>query len=101
MLALRVNDVDRVIVPLDEKMLPQMIRQFLNGEKVSFSSALSEDMRSQLSSGYRFQRHLAMSVGETKVKLPTSVGLPLAITFQTSALASVEGKVQGWIRKWV
>jgi len=94
MICLRTNDVDQMLVPIEEQQLPQLLRNFLNGKKPSFASTFNE-LSSQLRSGKHFQQHLAMSIAETKTKMPTSAGFPLAIVWQTSAVASVQGKIQG------
>jgi len=97
MLCLRTNDIDQFIVPFDEQKLPQLLRKAINGEKIGFLQEYAE-IRQQLSNGKHFQQHIAMSIGETKTKIPTSAGFPLAIIWQTSAVASIQGKVQGEIK---
>ncbi|KAI6184877.1 hypothetical protein M3Y97_00643900 [Aphelenchoides bicaudatus] len=100
MICIRTNDIDQVIVPVDEHNLPQALRKAVN-EKKFFLASLSQEfsqMREQLSNGKHFQQHIAMSIGETKTKLPTSAGLPLAVIWQTSAVASIQGKIQGEIK---
>jgi hypothetical protein len=92
MIVLRTNDVDQFIVPVEEQKLPQMIRQFLDGKK---SFEMSSELRNDFATGKHFQQHIALTVAETKTKLPTSAGLPLEITWQTSAVASIQGKLQG------
>lgn len=81
MICIRTQDVDQVILPIDEQKMPDMIRKFLNGEKPSLSSPSYSELRAQLASGKHFQQHIAMTVGETKVKMPTTAGLPLAVRF--------------------
>jgi hypothetical protein len=93
MIVIRTNDVDQVIVPIDEQKFPEMIRKFINGEKQSLGLSSYSELIEQLSAGKHFNQHLAMSIGETKTKLPTTSGLPLAVIWQTSAVASVEGKI--------
>jgi len=92
MICIRSNDVDQIIVPVEEQKLPQLIRKFLSGEK--YSEMFSE-LHSDFATGKRFQAHIAVSVNEQKTKMPTSAGLPLEVTWLTSAVASVQGKVQG------
>jgi hypothetical protein len=75
--------------------MPNLFRKFLNNEKPSFNADSYQELRSALAMGKRFQQHIAMNVGESKVKLPTTAGLPLAIIWQVSGVASVQGKVQG------
>jgi hypothetical protein len=94
MIVIRTNDVDQVIIPIDEKRLPEIIRKFINGEKQSSLSSSYNDLLSEFSAGKHFYQHMALSIRETKTKLPTTAGLPLAIIWQTSAVASVEGKLK-------
>jgi hypothetical protein len=74
MIVIRTNDVDQVIVPIDEQKLPQIIRKFINGEKQEFGLSSYSELIEELSAGKHFHQHLAISIGETKTKLPTTAG---------------------------
>jgi hypothetical protein len=91
MIVLRTNDVDSTIIPISENQLPNIVRKILNGEKPSLSQY--EELTQHLATGQHFRQHIAMTVGEKRTKIPTSSGLPLALTRQISAIGSVEGEL--------
>jgi hypothetical protein len=64
----------------------------LKGEKPHVSEF--DSIIRDLSAGKRFRQHLAWTMGEKKIKLPTTAGLPLCLQRQTSLVGSVEGELK-------
>jgi hypothetical protein len=92
MIVLRVNDVDQVIVPISEQQLPQLVQKLLKGEKPLMSHY--DELSQQLAGGQRFRQHIGIVGQEKRTKIPTTSGLPLALTRQTSVLGSIEGELK-------
>jgi len=93
MICLRTNDVDTTIVPIDEQMMPEIVRKMLKGEKPRIMSHFDE-LSQRLAAGQHFQEHLGMIVGEKRSKIPTTSGLPLALTRLVSGVGSVQGELK-------
>lgn len=90
MIVMRVNDVDKMIVPLSEQQLPEMIRKMLKGEKPELMSQFD-----QLTQNLGvFSQHIALTVGEKRSKIPTTSGLPLTLLRKTSGIGSVQGELK-------
>jgi len=92
MIVLRVNDVDQVIVPISEQQLPQLVQKLLKGEKPLMSSY--DELSQQLAGGQHFRQHIGIVAQEKRTKIPTTSGLPLVLTRQTSVLGSIEGELK-------
>jgi hypothetical protein len=93
MLCLRSNDVDQVIVPIEEQKLPHFIQKLLKGEKPSIMSQFDE-LSQRLSGGQQSRQHLGMTFAEKQTKIPTTSGLPLALTRHVVAVGSVQGELK-------
>jgi len=93
MICLRSNDVDKTIIPISESHLPEIVRKMIKGEKPNILSHFDQ-MSQRLASGEHFRQHIAMTVGEKRVKIPTTAGLPLSLVRLTCAVGSVEGELK-------
>jgi hypothetical protein len=93
MICIRTNDVDQVIVPIEEQKLPHIIQKLLKGEKPSFASYVDE-ISQRLAGGQHFSQHLGMTFAEKQTKIPTTSGLPLALTRHAVALGSIKGELK-------
>jgi len=93
MICIRTNDVDNVIVPISHEQLPHAIQKLIKGEKPSLMSQFDE-ISQRLAGGQHFRQHLGLTLGEKRTKIPTTSGLPLAMTRQVSAVGSVQGELK-------
>jgi len=93
MIVLRTNDIDQAIVPISEQQLPHLVQKLLKGEKPSLMNQLDE-ISQRLSGGQQFRQHLGMTFNEKRTKIPTTSGLPLALTRHVAVVGSVEGELK-------
>lgn len=90
MLCIRTGDVDHGFVALEERIMPEAIRQVLNGQAKPSLSRLMESAQQE----HQLRGAIATNLAEKQAKIPTSCGLPLRILTSVSLLASVDGQAK-------
>lgn len=93
MICFRSNDVDKTMIPISENQLPEIVRKMIKGEKPSILSHF-DHWSQRLASGENFNLHAGTTLGEKRVKIPTTSGLPLALIRQISGVLSSEGELK-------
>ncbi|CAD5212858.1 unnamed protein product [Bursaphelenchus okinawaensis] len=91
MMVLRVNEIDQWILPIEETSLPGIIRKLLNGEKPNIKELLQ--ILRELQSDRHYNAHTATNLYEKKTKIATTSGLPLAVIFEKTLVASTSGQL--------
>jgi hypothetical protein len=93
MINIRAGDVDQVIVPIDDKHIPSILKQFLSGKKISLASLMRQDGEQQ-QKGIDFRFTTAMSLLEKSAHIPTSLGVPLRVLSVVPILANIDGTIR-------
>uniref|UniRef100_A0A7E4VJH3 Vitellogenin domain-containing protein n=1 Tax=Panagrellus redivivus TaxID=6233 RepID=A0A7E4VJH3_PANRE len=89
MLAIRVRDIDTVIVPIADEFLPADLLKALRGERVSYSN-----LDWKLFEGKHFRSSAVASLHERSTKIATSSGLPLQVLHSIPTAVSIDGQIK-------
>jgi len=87
MINLRAGDVDQAILPIDDKRIPSVLKQLLQGKKLSMASLWQGQQTT-------FRFNTAMNLMEKNAKIPTSMGVPLRVLSVVPILANIDGFVR-------
>jgi hypothetical protein len=92
MFTFRYADVDYVILPVEDELLPESLRRYItSGKQMTFRDV--EDI-TKLFQGRPFRFQAAFNLLDSIVKVPTSAGLPIRMVHVLPVLASAEGSIK-------
>jgi len=90
MLCIRTGDVDQGFIPLNERNMPELMRQAANGEQQISLARILQNMQGQ----QQIRGAIATNLCEKQAKIPTSAGVPLRIMSTVPVVATAEGHTQ-------
>lgn len=92
MFTFRYADVDYVVLPVEEELLPESVRRYItSGKKPTMRDV--EDL-TKLFQGRPFRYQAAFNLLDSIVKVPTSAGFPIRMVHLLPVLASAEGNIK-------
>jgi len=92
MFCLRYADIDYVILPLEEEVMPEALKRILiSGEKPSLRDF---ERMVEFFQGRHFRFQAAFNVLDWSMKIPTSMGLPIKLWHVLPILGSVDGQIK-------
>uniref|UniRef100_A0A1I7WJJ0 DUF1943 domain-containing protein n=1 Tax=Heterorhabditis bacteriophora TaxID=37862 RepID=A0A1I7WJJ0_HETBA len=86
MIYFRYKDMDYAVVPVDEKIVDDMFEKYIKNGKIEKS-----DIDRLLNRKPEFNFHQAAFFYETSRKIPTTLGIPVAITSKIPTVFSAQG----------
>ncbi|VDM56202.1 unnamed protein product [Angiostrongylus costaricensis] len=89
MLYVRYMDNDYALLPIDEDSIPKFFRDIVRDGKVQLG-----DIERTLATGFQFQNTAGFFFYEFLKKIPTSLGLPLVLTYKMPTVATVQGHIK-------
>ncbi|KAJ1370298.1 hypothetical protein KIN20_031989 [Parelaphostrongylus tenuis] len=89
MLYVRYMDNDYVFLPIDEDTIPKIFKDIIRDGKIQLG-----EIERILATGYQFQTSGGFFVYEFLKKIPTSLGLPLVLTYKMPTVATVQGHIK-------
>ncbi|KAE9421889.1 hypothetical protein Angca_005554 [Angiostrongylus cantonensis] len=89
MLYVRYMDNDYALLLIDEDSIPKFFKDIVRDGKVQLG-----DIERTLATGFQFQNAAGFFFYEFMKKIPTSLGLPLMLTYKMPTVATVQGHIK-------